>query len=400
MGDNELHLVRNGNDLAIVGGPAAVETFLRGVGAWADSQALDLRKLGPLMQRASDLAKVAAETSAASSRWIKLTEESAKLVAEHDLMDSTTPGVKHIMIGVPGRVSNWLQTDQTTADLIHNPAVLSGVANLMAQSSGQQSLAEIKAYLVRIDEKLDDVRRTQRNQVLAKTDGVYLALREAVSIRDAVGRVSHTTWSKIDATSTTILEVQAHALRELGDLADKLEEKARVGQLADVLTDAKADADLWLSVLARCAELKETISDLEFDRVREESPDELDQHRLGVDAARKDRAMLFAEATMRLLNRMDTAVGKANKRIVWTRTKSLRVITAGNEVAGRVDTFHDLFEIDQPQRSWQARQLSSVADGGSRLLQGSKDAAPTAGAVVGAVALGLAAKKIKDGPSA
>lgn len=50
-------------------------------------------------------------------------------------------------------------------------------------------------------------------------DGVDLGIREAMSVRDAVGRVDEITWSKVQDTSTTILDTQAYASRQLRDLA-------------------------------------------------------------------------------------------------------------------------------------------------------------------------------------
>ena len=42
-------------------------------------------------------------------------------------METETPGVSHIMAGVPGKVKNWLQTEQGVGSLLTNPAALSGV---------------------------------------------------------------------------------------------------------------------------------------------------------------------------------------------------------------------------------------------------------------------------------
>ena len=67
---------------------------------------------------------------------------------------------------MPGKVQNWLQTDQGLGSLLSNPAALSGVAGIMAQAARQQTLAEVADYLDRIDEKVDDV--------LGKVDGTQV----------------------------------------------------------------------------------------------------------------------------------------------------------------------------------------------------------------------------------
>ncbi len=70
-------------------------------------------------------------------------------------------------------------------------------------------------YLAVIDEKVDDVLRAQTNQVLARLDGVDLAVMEAMSVRDAVGRVSEVTWSKVQSSAQTIHETEGYSLRHL-----------------------------------------------------------------------------------------------------------------------------------------------------------------------------------------
>lgn len=393
---NEIQLISDGDGLAVIGEPTAVEKFLRSAGQWAASREIDPRRLKPLLSVGSDVAQTASEITANSGRWLKLTEESARLVREHGLMETKTPGVSHVMVGIPGKVQNWLQTEQGLGSLLTNPAALSGVAGMMAQVAGQQTMAEITDYLVKIDEKLDDVRRAQKYQVLARLDGVDLAIWEAVSVRASVGRVSEITWSKVQDTSTTILETQAYASRQLRGLAEKFEQKSKVGDLAKAAKEAESEVRMWLAVLARCFQLQDAIADLELDRVLDASPDELDRHRLGLKAARQNRLELFSEHTAQLLDRMDVAVGRANAKLVWTRTKSLEVVQAGNHVARGVDDFHELLGIEADPRSWAARQLGPVVEKGAQAIQGTKDAAPYAAAVVGLVGLAAAGKKAQD----
>ena len=394
--DNEIQLISDGDGLAVFGDHTAVERFLESKGLLASSRRLDLGRLKPVLAMVSDATQAASEVAANSGRWIKLTEESARLVKEHGLIETKTPGVSHVMVGVPGQVKSWLQTEHTVGSLLTNPAVLSGVAGVMAQVAGQQTMAEITGYLVSIDEKLDDVRRAQKNQVLARMDGVDLAIREAMSVRASVGRVSEITWSKVQDTSTTILETQAYASRQLRDLAEKLERPSNVAGLAKTVKQAESEVRIWLAVLARCFGLQDAIAVIELDRVLDASPEELDSHRLGLKAARQDRQKLFSEHTARLLDRMDMAVAKANTKLVWSWAKSLEVVQAGNDVARGVDDFHALLGIAADPRSWAARQLGPVAEKGARALQRTKDATPYAAAAVGLVGLAAAGKRAHD----
>jgi hypothetical protein len=96
---------------------------------------------------------------------------------------------------------------------------------------------------------------------------------------------------------------------------------------------------------------------------------------------------------MQLLTRMDAAVGAANKKMLWTRTKSLAVIHSGNDLALGVQQFHDLLGIEAVTRSWEARQLGRAEDLGSQVIQKSKNGAPAAAAaVVALAALGAKAR--------
>src|SRR5439155_2327512 len=52
----------------------------------------------------------------------------------------------------------------------------------------------------------------------------------------------------------------------------------------------------------------------------------------------------------------------ANKKLLWTRTKSLAVIDSGNDLALGIREFHDLLGIEAETRSWEARQLGRAED--------------------------------------
>jgi hypothetical protein len=109
--DNEIELISDGEGLAVLGEPTAVERFLRSAGCWVESKEIDVRRLKSLLGLGSDVVQTASDVAAGSGRWIKLTEESARLVKEHGLMETKTPGVRHVMVGTPGDIRNWLQAE-------------------------------------------------------------------------------------------------------------------------------------------------------------------------------------------------------------------------------------------------------------------------------------------------
>ncbi len=355
--DDKLELISDGAGLAVLGNPSAVEHFMASVGL-SDAGA---SRVGAAFSIGGAAAKAGSEIGGSSGRWVKLTEESAQAVEKFGLMPTKTPGVSHAMVGQPGDIKQWIQIVKGPGSMVTNPAMLAGAAGIMAQIAMQQQMDAIMDYLATIDQKLDDVLRAQTNQVLARLDGVDLAIREAMSVREAVGRVSEVTWSKVQNSAQTIHETQGYALRQLGDLANKLEEKGTIGDLADTAKAAEAEVQKWLVVLARCFELHDAVGVLELDRVLDASPDELDRHRLGLKSARRDRLELIAESTEHLLDRMNAAVGVANSKVLFNPKQSPAVVRSSNLVAVEVHEFHELLGIESGHASSETRRWSEAA---------------------------------------
>ncbi len=357
MVDNTVELVSDGEGLAIIGDDSAVERFMASVGLTEDRGT----RGGSAFSIGASIAQAGSEVAANSGRWLKLTEESAQAVKKFGLMETKTPGVSHAMLGQPGDIKQWIQVVQTPGSMLANPAVLAGAAGIMAQLAMKQQMDAIVDYLAAIDAKLDDVLRNQTNQVLAGLDGVDLAVREAMSVRDAVGRVSEVTWSKVQSSAQTIHETQGYALRHLADLADKLEAQRGIGDLADTAREAEAEVQKWLFVLARCFELHDAVGVLELDRVMDASPDELDRHRVGLNSARRDRLELISERTEELLNRMRAAVGAANSKVLFHPRQSPAVVSSSNHVAAEVHEFRELLGIESAHESSDTRRWGEAA---------------------------------------
>lgn len=356
---SEIQLISDGDGLAVIGEPAAVEIFLASEGL--PSKDLDLPRLGKVLSTGGAATQAGAEIAANSGRWVKLTEESAQAMKKYKLMKGSSPGVSRAVLTEGGKSKGFLQLVRTPGSALTNPALLSGVGGIMAQLAMQQAMEEITDYLARIDEKLDDVLRAQTNQVLARIDGVDLAVREAMKVRETVGRVSEVTWSKVQAASSTIFDTQAYALRELNALSEKLERKNRVGDLAKATRDAQSEVHKWLAVLARCFQLQDAIAVLELDRVLDASPEELDRHRLGLQAARQDRLDLISQRTVRLLTRMNMAGGAANTKVLLHPSKAPALVEASNQVSGSIIDFHSSLGIEGGRESLEARRWKAAA---------------------------------------
>lgn len=332
--DNEIQLISDGHGLAVIGESTAVERFLASEGL--PSKDLGLPRLKKVIGTGAAGLQVGSEIAANSGRWVQLTKKSAESVRKYGLISTGTEGVSHAMVGTPGHIKQWVQIAKGPGSLAANPALLSGAAGIMTQLAMQQAMDEITDYLAKIDEKLDDVLRAQKDAVLADMIGVDLVVEEAMTVREHVGRVSEVTWSKVQATSMTIARTQGYALRQLDALAEKVESKAKIGDLADAAEAAGTKVHEWLAVLARCFQLQDATAVLELDRVLDAAPEELDQHRFALWAARQQRTNLISQSTGRLMARLDEAASTANTKVLLHPAKAPVVVRSSNQVATAV----------------------------------------------------------------
>lgn len=363
--DDAVELISDGDGIAVIGSSTAVERFLVSHGL-DRSPSKDIgRELRSALTAGSASLQQVSELVAESGRWLPLTADSAaKLGGDFSKLMSggrANPGTLHAMIGKPGEIGSWLQVDPTLLTQAANPALLAGAAGIMAQAAMQQAMEEITEYLKAIDEKVDDILRAQTDAVLADMIGVDLVVEEAMTIRETVGKVSAVTWSKVQATAMTIARTQAYALRQLDALADKIEHKADIGDLAGVAREAEAKVQEWLAVLARCFQLQDGIAVLELDRVLDASPEELNQHRLALKLARQNRLNLFAQSTIELLERMKTAADRANTEVLLHPFASPAIVQSHNVVTTDVAEFQRRLGITREQAELQARQWTVAA---------------------------------------
>jgi len=158
-----------------------------------------------------------------------------------------------------------------------------------------------------------------------------------------------------------IARTQGYALRQLDAIAEKLHAKTDAGELTKAAKDAEVKVREWLAVLARCLQLQDAIWVLELDRVLDASPEELDQHRLGLTTARKNRRELIARSTARLLTEMDETCRKANSKVLFNPFKSPATVRSSNQVAMDLLDFRGRLGIDSGRQSSEARRWGQAA---------------------------------------
>ncbi len=360
---DEIELVSDGDGLATIGDPLAVERFLSTAGV--ASRELNLsHAVGNALNVGSAAAKGGSEVAANAGRWVKLTEESAKALKLGNAMKGSTDGVSRAIVTTSkGKITNILEFVKpgSVGSMVTNPAMLAGAAGIMAQLAMQQTMQEITDYLAVIDEKVDDILRAQKDGALARMIGVGLVIDDAMLKREHVGRVSEVTWSSLHGAAQTIAETQSYALRRLDTLAEKMEKKSRVGDLAKIAKNAEGEVEGWLAVLARCFQLQDGLAVLELDRVLDSSPEDLDRHREAIRAGRIKRRDLIAKSTERLLARMDAAAVSANNKVLFHPLKPGEVVRSSNEVGADVLVFHETLGISGNRENLEKKRWTVAA---------------------------------------
>ncbi|MFC4913236.1 hypothetical protein [Actinomadura gamaensis] len=402
--DGEIQLISDGEGLAIIGDPADVDRFLAAEGL--PSKDLGLRRLRSAFGNGAAAAQAGSEIAANSGRWVKLTRESAQLTKKYGLRKSSKTGLSTGAVkGHNGQIKGFVEFVKGPRALLTSPAALAGAAGIMAQLAMQQAMDEITDYLATIDEKVDDVLRAQKDAVLARMIGVGFVIEEAMTVREKRGEVDEITWSKVQGAPTTIAETQAYALRQLDAIAEKLERKNKIGDIAATATESEPKVREWLAVLARSFQLQDAIAVLELDRVLDTSPEELDGHRLGLKTARQNRLEHISRSTEHLVGRMVAAAAKANDKVLLHPTKSPAVVESSNHVVAGIDAFHARLGIESGRRSSETRRWAkAAAEARDRALEtGAKgvDAARSrgtetldrAGLVKGKLSSGIAERK-------
>ena len=301
---------------------------------------------------------------------------------QYDLMKGSSVTSSRAVLMDKNKTKHLLEIVKSPGQTLTSPAALAGIAGLMAQLAMQQSMQEITDYLATIDAKIDELLRAQKDAVVADMIGAELVIDDAVTVRDQVGKVSELTWSKVQTTPLVIARTQAYALRQLDGLAAKLEDTTKLGDLAKAANDAQSEVQGWLAVLARCHQLQDSISVLELDRMLEAAPEELEQHRLGVRAARQKRLDLISTSTERLLARIDAAAGTANAKVLLHPASARTVVTSSAHVLEAVEEFDRRLGIERDREALRTRTwLAAATEVRDKVLDAGVDGAKAAGSL-------------------
>jgi hypothetical protein len=359
----EIEVVSDGDGLAVIGDPKAVELFLTANGL--ESRDLGIERLSPMLSQITTGLNVGSTLAAGSGRWVQITEQSAALRQILPMMKGSAPGIVRAQFVAGGDFAQHVEIIENSMTILSNPAVLTGVAGIMAQLAIQQAMDEITEYLEVIEAKVDDILRAQKDSILSEMIAVGLLVDDAMTVRREVGRVSEVTWSKVQAAPMSIAGTQAYALRQLDAIAEKFESEKDVDELAKVARAAEVSVAEWLAVLARCIQLSDAVGVLELDRVLDSTPEDLERHRIGLKVARDNRTALIGRSTASLLGRMAAKAdwANANFKVLLNPFSSRGIVHATNSVAVDVGTLHGVLGIERELQAIEAKRWVEAAEG-------------------------------------
>lgn len=338
---NRVELVADGDGVVVLGEKRSVARFLKRAGLLSQAEEVDLSGVTKFLRAGSNVATIAATAVEQSGMYLKLTAESQQRLRDAGgLMKTKEKGISHIMLGEPGKKSmKWLQADDSASALLQNPAILTGLGGVMVQFAEQSETRELKDLLVRIDEKLDDVLRAQRDELIAKINSAENQIKGAM-IQLGLKGSSQVIWDKSQTIPGAIDDVESLALEKLKTLADKVDSKHNTGSLRKLMEKVEGDAALYLSVLARCFQLQNQFSEIELHHVLATDPDTFDTHRQGLSARRENRRRRVLESTISIMERLDVAAGVAENNVLLHARSARDLINSLNATAELVDQFH------------------------------------------------------------
>ncbi|WP_297004710.1 hypothetical protein [uncultured Corynebacterium sp.] len=312
------------------------------------------------MTGASGLLQAGSDIAESSGRWMKLTGESAAAVKRFPMVTNSTTGNLHATLrAADGTIAETLQFvtgPAVGAATLATPAGLATAASMMNQMAMQQTIEEITEFLASIDRKVDDLLRNQTTTVVSRLYGVGDVIDDAVTVRDAVGYVSETSWSKVQNAASVIAGARRYALQQLSDIADRIDGERDLGDLAKLISGVGAEVRDWLTVLARCIQLQDQSDSLELDRMAETGPGDLELQRRALQTARENRRAQVSEVTVSLMDRITAAAERANTKVLLHPLPSGRVVRSSNQLAASVIDFQESLGVTDEQRHVAARR--------------------------------------------
>lgn len=269
-------IIQDEQGITFLGDAGVIDLWLKSEGF--DSKAFKAKAV-QTVSMASKGAQKASDAMVESGRWVKLTKESAELVAKYGKNGKKGALQAGVVRQPNGRIIKHLKFTQPGQ---LNPAMLTGISGVMVQMALEQAVSEITDYLKDIDAKLDDLLRDQKDQTVSKLAGISHMIDETMLIYQQVGSISETTWSKVSSCPQDIATIQAYAIAKIKGLTEKVEREQDPKQIRPLTQQIRQEIHQWLGMLASAVKMQDQVSCIELARVCQGDPEQLEAHKKGI----------------------------------------------------------------------------------------------------------------------
>lgn len=288
-------------------------------------------------------AQSAGNAMAESGRWVKLTKESAELVAKYGKNCKKGPFQAGVVRQPNGRIIKHLKFTQPGQ---LNPAMLTGISGVMAQMALEQAVSEITDYLKEIDAKLDDLLRDQKDQTVSKLAGISHMIDETMFIYQQVGSISETTWSKMSGCPQDIATIQAYAIAKIKSLTEKAEREQDPKQVRPLTQQIRQEIHQWLGMLASAVRMQDQVSCIELARVCQEEPEQLEAYKKGIVLARNKRLEEIEQSLNALGKQLETKAGIVGGKVLLNPYSSPHAIANIESIASDLNAFANTLQLE------------------------------------------------------
>ena len=330
-------IIQDEQGITFLGDAGAIDLWLKDEGF--DSKAFKAKAV-QTVSMASKGAQAADNAMAESGRWVKLTKESAELVAKYGKKGNLFSGVARRK---NGNIVKHLQF--TKADQL-NPAMLTGISGVMAQMALEQAVSEITDYLKEIDAKLDDLLRDQKDQTVSKLAGISHMIDETMLIYQQVGSISETTWSKVSGSPQDIATIQAYAIAKIKGLTEKVEREQDPKQVRPLTQQIRQEIHQWLGMLASAVRMQDQVSCIELARVCQEEPEQLEAHKKGIVLARNKRLAEIEQSLNALGRQLETKAGIVGGKVLLNPYSSPHAIANIESITSDLNAFASTLQLE------------------------------------------------------
>lgn len=346
----EIQIISDGDGMAVMGKPELVAAFLADVEV-GESADIPKGRMSSLLSSLATGSEVASAVAENSGKWLKLDDASAQALKKYGQSFSQKNGLMYgVVRGEKGQIAKHLQFVPSASSLI-SPAMLTGVAGIMAQVAMEQQMSEITGYLQSIDKKLDAILQDIKDSLLAELEGIDATIDEAMNLRESIGRVTDVSWSNIQGSGRAIARIQSKVLRRLRNLADSLDIEASVGDRLKVIQEAEIELTSMLGALAETIRLQDAFNILALDRVMDIEPEDLETHRQVLQRTRDERLGKISEVTSSLLERIQQAGVVTNSQRIRSAIKAEKLLTRSNDAASGLVTAQKALGISTEVRA-------------------------------------------------